>query len=110
LIFSFFSPFTLFAISLHSHLFPAIQNHLSAKSPISRFLDEVIFQRIPDIRDKEDGVLCRPWNWEICFLRRKAGMGHNPATDSAIKTLILALVKMRIANAATESIVSGRKR
>ena len=37
-------------------------------------------------------------------------MGHNPATDSAIKTLILALVKMRIANAATESIVSGRKR
>ena len=46
---------------------------------------------------------------KLVLVKRKARMGRNPATGEAIKIPAKTVVKMRVAKAAKEAIVPGRK-
>jgi DNA-binding protein HU-beta len=46
---------------------------------------------------------------KLVLFKRKARMGRNPATGEAIKIPAKTVVKMRVAKAAKEVIVPGRK-
>jgi DNA-binding protein HU-beta len=50
-----------------------------------------------------------PGIWKLVLVKWKVRMGRNPATGEAIKIPAKSVVKMRIAKAAKEAIVPGRK-
>jgi DNA-binding protein HU-beta len=62
------------------------------------------------IRNQEDRVFTLPGIGKLVLVKRKARMGRNPATDEAIKIPAKTVVKMRIAKAAREAIVPGRRK
>jgi hypothetical protein len=60
-------------------------------------------------QNQESRILYPSWNWKTVLVKRKARMGRNPATGEAIKIPAKTVVKRRVAKAAKETIVPGRK-
>jgi len=58
---------------------------------------------------KKTGSFTLPGIGKLVLVKRKARMGRNPATGATIKIPAKTVVKMRVAKAAKESIVPGRK-
>jgi len=58
---------------------------------------------------KKTGSFTLPGIGKLVLLRRKARMGRNPATGEALKIPAKTVVKMRIAKAAKDVIIPGRK-
>ena len=58
---------------------------------------------------KKTGSFTLPGIGKLVLAKRKARIGRNPATGEAIKIPAKTVVKMRVAKAAKEAIVSGRK-
>jgi DNA-binding protein HU-beta len=60
---------------------------------------------------KKTGSFCRATGiGKLVLVKRKARMGRNPATGATIKIPAKTVVKMRVAKAAKEAIVPGKKK
>ena len=77
------------------------------KKTASAIIDEVAALAVSET--KKTGSFTLPGIGKLVLVKRKARMGRNPATGEAIKIPAKTVVKMRIAKAAKEAIVPGRK-
>ena len=73
----------------------------------SEIIDEVA--ALATSETKKAGSFTLPGIGKLVLVKRKARMGRNPATGATIKIPAKTVVKMRIAKAAKEAIVPGRK-
>jgi DNA-binding protein HU-beta len=77
------------------------------KKTASGIIEEVAALAVSET--KKTGSFTLPGIGKLVLVKRKARMGRNPATGKAIKIPAKTVVKMRIAKAAKEAIVPGRK-
>ncbi len=77
------------------------------KKTASRIIDEVAALAVSET--KKTGSFTLPGIGKLVLVKRKARMGRNPATGEAIKIPAKTVVKMRVAKAAKDAIVLGRK-
>jgi DNA-binding protein HU-beta len=87
-------------------------SHFAGKFELSKkssaaILDEVAALAVSET--KKTGSFTLPGIGKLVLVKRKARMGRNPATGEAIKIPAKTVVKMRIAKAAKEAIVPGKK-
>jgi DNA-binding protein HU-beta len=73
----------------------------------SGIIDEVAALAMSET--KKTGSFTLPGIGKLVLVKRKARMGRNPATGEPIKIPAKTVVKMRVAKAAKEAIVPGRK-
>jgi DNA-binding protein HU-beta len=90
-----------------------IVSHFAEKFELSKrtaaaILDEVASLAISET--KKTGSFTIPGIGKLVLQNRKARKGRNPATGAAIKIPAKTVVKMRIAKAAEEAIVPGKKK
>ena len=78
-----------------------------SKKMASAVIDEVAALAVSET--KKAGSFTLPGIGKLVLVRRKARMGRNPATGATIKIPAKTVVKMRIAKAAKEAIVPGKK-
>ena len=79
---------------------------LSKKSSVA-ILDEVAALAISET--KKTGSFTLPGIGKLVLVKRKARMGRNPATGEPLRIPAKTVVRMRVAKAAKEAIVPGRK-
>jgi len=89
-----------------------IVSHFAGKFAVSKktasaVIDEVAALAVSET--KKSGSFTLPGIGKLVLVRRKARMGRNPGTGEAIKIPAKTVVKMRIAKAAKEAIVPGKK-
>jgi len=89
-----------------------IVSHFAGKFELSKkaaaeIIDEVGALAVSEI--KKAGSFTLPGIGKLVLVKRKARMGRNPATGATIKIPAKTVVKMRIAKAAKEAIVPGKK-
>ena len=89
-----------------------IVSHFAGKFEVSKktasgIIDEVAALAVSET--KKTGSFTLPGIGKLVLVKRKARMGRNPATGEAIKIPAKTVVKMRIAKAAKEAIVPGKK-
>ncbi len=89
-----------------------IVSHFAGKFELSKkaasgIIDEVAALAVSET--KKSGSFTLPGVGKLVLVKRKARMGRNPATGAAIKIPAKTVVKMRVAKAAREAIVPGRK-
>ena len=77
------------------------------KKTASGIIEEVAALAISET--KKAGSFTLPGIGKLVLVKRKARMGRNPATGEAIKIPAKTVVKMRLAKAAKEAIVPGKK-
>ena len=77
------------------------------KKAASAMIDEVAALAVSET--KKAGSFTLPGIGKLVLVKRKARMGRNPATGAAIKIPAKTVVKMRIAKAAKDAIVPGKK-
>jgi len=77
------------------------------KKAASAILEEVAALAVAET--KKAGSFTLPGVGKLVLVKRKARMGRNPATGVAIKIPAKTVVKMRIAKAAKDAIVPGKK-
>jgi DNA-binding protein HU-beta len=77
------------------------------KKTASGIIEEVAALAVSEA--KKTGSFTLPGIGKLVLTKRKARMGRNPATGEAIKIPAKTVVKMRIAKAAKQAIVPGRK-
>ena len=73
----------------------------------SGIIDEVAALAMSET--KKTGSFTLPGIGKLVLVKRKARMGRNPATGEPIKIPAKTVVKMRVAKAAKEGIVPGKK-
>ena len=78
-----------------------------SKKMASAIIDEVAALAVSET--KKTGSFTIPGIGKLVLVKRKARMGRNPATGEVIKIAAKTVVKMRVAKAAKEAIVPGRK-
>jgi DNA-binding protein HU-beta len=78
-----------------------------SKKAASAIIDEVAALAISET--KKTGSFTLPGIGKLVLVKRKARMGRNPATGATIKIPAKTVVKMRMAKAAKEAIVPGKK-
>ena len=78
-----------------------------SKKAASAMLEEVAALAVSET--KKTGSFTLPGIGKLVLIKRKARMGRNPATGATIKIPAKTVVKMRIAKAAKEAIVPGKK-
>ena len=78
-----------------------------SKKAASAVIDEVAALAVSE--SKKAGSFTLPGIGKLVLVKRKARMGRNPATGKAIKIPAKTVVKMRVAKAAKEAIVAGRR-
>ena len=78
-----------------------------SKKAASGIIDEVAGLAVSET--KKAGSFTLPGIGKLVLVKRKARMGRNPATGATIKIPAKTVVKMRIAKAAKEAIVPGKK-
>ena len=78
------------------------------KKTASGIIEEVAALAVSET--KKTGSFTLPGIGKLVLVKRKARMGRNPATGEAIKIPAKTVVKMRVAKAAKEAIVPGRKK
>jgi len=89
-----------------------IVSHFAEKFEISKKASAAILDEIAALavaETKKNGSFSLPGIGKLVLVKRKARMGRNPATGAEIKIPAKTVVKMRIAKAAKEAVVSGRK-
>ena len=89
-----------------------IVSHFAGKFEFSKktalgVIDEVGALAVSET--KKIGSFTIPGIGKLVLVKRKARMGRNPATGQSIKIPAKTVVKMRVAKAAKEAIVPGRK-
>jgi DNA-binding protein HU-beta len=77
------------------------------KKTASGIIDEVAALAVSET--KKTGSFTLSGIGKLVLVRRKARMGRNPATSEPLKIPAKTVVKMRVAKAAKEAIVPGRK-
>ena len=77
------------------------------KKTVSGIIDEVAALAVSET--KKSGSFTLPRIGKLVLVKRKARMGRNPATGEAIKIPAKTVMKMRVAKAAKNAIVPGRK-
>jgi DNA-binding protein HU-beta len=89
-----------------------IASHFATKFDLTRktaasFLEEIASLAVSEI--KKSGSFTIPGIGKLVVSKRKARMGRNPATGETIKIPAKTIAKMRIAKAAKDVIVPGKK-
>ena len=89
-----------------------IVSHFAGKFEVSKkdasgFIEGVAALAVSET--KKAGSFTLPGIGKLVLVKRKARMGRNPATGATIKIPAKTVVKMRIAKAAKDAIVPGRK-
>jgi DNA-binding protein HU-beta len=77
------------------------------KKTASGIIDEVAALAVSET--KKTGSFTLPGIGKLVLAKRKARMGRNPATGEPMKIPAKTVVRMRVAKAAKEAIVPGRK-
>ena len=77
------------------------------KRTASEIIEEVAALAVSET--KKTGSFTLPGIGKLVLVKRKARMGRNPATGEPLKIPAKTVVKMRVAKAAKEAIVPGRK-
>ena len=77
------------------------------KKTASAVIDEVAALAVSETKKTDYFTL--PGIGKLVLVKRKARMGRNPATGEPIKIPAKTVVRMRVAKAAKEAIVLGRK-
>jgi DNA-binding protein HU-beta len=77
------------------------------KKTASGIIDEVAALAVSET--KKTGSFTLPGIGKLVLVKRKARMGRNPATGEPLKIPAKTVVRMRVAKAAKEAIVPGRK-
>ena len=78
-----------------------------SKKAASAIIDEVAALAVSET--KKTGSFTLPGIGKLVLVKRKARMGRNPATGATIKIPAKTVVKMRVAKAAKDAIVPGKK-
>jgi len=78
------------------------------KKTASAVIDEIAALAVSET--KKTGSFTLPGIGKLVLVKRKARMGRNPATGEAIKIPAKTVMKMRLAKAAKEAMVPGKKR
>ena len=78
------------------------------KKTASGIIDEVAALAVSET--KKTGAFTLPGIGKLVLVKRKARVGRNPATGEPLKIPAKTVVRMRVAKAAKEAIVAGRKR
>jgi DNA-binding protein HU-beta len=78
-----------------------------SKKAAAAILDEVAALAVSET--KKAGAFTLPGIGKLVLVHRKARMGRNPATGAEIKIPAKTVVKMRVAKAAKDAIVPGKK-
>jgi DNA-binding protein HU-beta len=89
-----------------------IVTHFAKKFELSKKSSGMIIEEVAALavsETKKTGSFTVPGIGKLVLVKRKARMGRNPATGKAIKIPAKTVVKMRIAKAAKQAIVPGRK-
>ena len=77
------------------------------KKTASEIIEEVAALAVSET--KKAGSFTLPGIGKLVLVKRKARIGRNPATGATIKIPAKTVVRMRIAKAAKEAIVPGKK-
>ena len=89
-----------------------IVSHFAEKFEISKKMASAIIEQVAAravSETKKTGSFTLPGIGKLVLVKRKARMGRNPGTGEVIKIAAKTVVKMRIAKAAKEAIVPGKK-
>jgi len=89
-----------------------IVSHFAGKFELSKKSSAAILYEVAALavsETKKTGSFTLPGIGKLVLVKRKARMGRNPATGEAIKIPAKTVVKMRVAKAAKEAIVPGKK-
>ena len=89
-----------------------IVSHFAGKFEISKKMASAIIEEVAGLavsETKKTGSFTLPGIGKLVLVKRKARMGRNPATGEPLKIPAKTVVKMRVAKAAKEAIVPGRK-
>jgi DNA-binding protein HU-beta len=78
-----------------------------SKKTAAEIIDEMAALAVSET--KKAGSFTFPGIGKLVLVKRKARLGRNPATGAAIKIPAKTVVKMRIAKAAKDAIVPGKK-
>lgn len=89
-----------------------IVSHFAEKFEIPKrmaaaILDEVAALALYEL--KEAGSFTLPGIGKLALVKRKARMGRNPQTGAAIKIPAKTVLKMRVAKAAKDAVVGGKR-
>lgn len=89
-----------------------IATHFAEKFELSKknaaeIIDEMATLAVSET--KKAGSFTLPGIGKLVLVKRKARMGRNPATGAEIKIPAKTVVKMRVAKAAKDAIVPGKK-
>jgi DNA-binding protein HU-beta len=90
-----------------------VVSHFAGKFEISKKDSAAILEEVAALavsETKKAGSFNLPGIGKLVLVKRKARMGRNPATGATIKIPAKTVVKMRVAKAAKEAIVPGRKK
>ena len=89
-----------------------IVSHFAGKFELTKKTASGIIDEVADLaisETKKAGSFTLPGIGKLVLVKRKARMGRNPATGATIKIPAKTVVKMRVAKAAKEAIVPGKK-
>jgi DNA-binding protein HU-beta len=89
-----------------------IVSHFAEKFELTKRTSGMIIEEVAGLaiaETKKTGSFTVPGIGKLVLSKRKARMGRNPATGKAIKIPAKTVVKMRVAKAAKEAIVPGRR-
>jgi len=89
-----------------------IVTHFAKKFELTKKTSGMIIEEVAALaiaETKKTGSFTVPGIGKLVLVKRKARMGRNPATGATIKIPAKTVVKMRVAKAAKEAIVPGRK-
>jgi len=89
-----------------------IVSHFAGKFEVSKKIASGIIEEVAALavsETKKAGSFTLPGIGKLVLVKRKARMGRNPGTGEVIKIAAKTVVKMRIAKAAKEAIVPGKK-
>jgi len=89
-----------------------IVSHFAEKFEISKKTASAIIEEVAALavsETKKAGSFTLPGIGKLVLVKRKARMGRNPATGATIKIPAKTVVKLRVAKAAKEAIVPGKK-
>ena len=78
-----------------------------SKKTAAGIIDEVAALAVSET--KKAGSFTLPGIGKLVLVKRKARMGRNPATGATIKIPAKTVVRMRVAKAAKDAIVPGKK-
>jgi len=89
-----------------------IVSHFAEKFELSKKTASGVIEEVAALavaETKKIGSFTLPGIGKLVLVKRKARMGRNPATGEAIKIPAKTVVRMRVAKAAKDAIVSPKK-